>query len=259
MKASPLSNSRSFVDKIDVVNQHYAYRFGFADQFYGVCSTIKDFSMFGMAVTTKSVKKRNGSSHIKVSMKEEMVPLQSYDSEESWYKQVIEDNCTREAYWCVAKKLYSPISNVLAIPATGVPIDRDEDTGEWAVMPQDYEEDVELPEREADKAIRQETPEPQDTTAVTPTKTTARSVDSQPQEERSKTRVVTKQIARDLDTDSDNDDDDDDDDEDDNDDENDYDDDEEGQEREKIPEALRRRANRPAPKMTELRNLGEDS
>jgi hypothetical protein len=50
------------------------------------------------------------------------VTLRVCDSESDWYNWVIASNSIREGYWCNAKPLYSPISNVIFPPRSGVDV-----------------------------------------------------------------------------------------------------------------------------------------
>jgi len=97
---------------------HYVYRFGLADSFKGVISTIPGFKTFGQEIQLVMADEE----HYDMTFRDVLSPLKCYDTELKWYNQVVKDNIVREFYWTVARPQYNPVSNVLRLPESGVTI-----------------------------------------------------------------------------------------------------------------------------------------
>jgi len=66
-----------------------------------------------------------------------MVSLKLYKTELEFYRVVCAHNALRESYFCYARPLYSPISNVLHVEKGGVEIVYSSEFDEWSVVAQD--------------------------------------------------------------------------------------------------------------------------
>jgi len=111
---------------------HYVYGFGFSDDFLGIVSTIQEYKLLGFRATLINEKNSR-----RVELKKEMVSLKLYATELEFYRTVCAHNAIRESYFCYARPLYSPISNVLHVEKGGVPIQYSDNFDEWSVIPQD--------------------------------------------------------------------------------------------------------------------------
>jgi hypothetical protein len=132
-----LSNSRSFIPQKPLKQPHYVYHFGMADQFYGIVSTIPDLTLFGaLAKVEKRTEKTRKWNEIV--LERTTVTLKRVDTEAAWYALVRKDNAIRESYWCAAKVQFSPISNVLKIPKSGVTFDYKDGLEDAQITVQDY-------------------------------------------------------------------------------------------------------------------------
>jgi len=111
---------------------HYVYGFGFSDDFQGICSTIQDYKLFGLKATIAVELKSR-----RVELQKTMVSLKLYKTELEFYRVVCAHNALRESYFCYARPLYSPISNVLHVEKGGVEIVYSSEFDEWSVVAQD--------------------------------------------------------------------------------------------------------------------------
>jgi hypothetical protein len=149
-----LSSSRSFAEIPSPKIPHFVHLFGLNDRFTGIITTQPDYKLFGVEVTVvpptkkgpaptttadgekkasvESDKKSNGTELAIAALKKGVNPIvttraTSVDiplvkTESEWYRHVVTSNAKREAYWCIAKPQYSPVSNVLIIPKSGVTV-----------------------------------------------------------------------------------------------------------------------------------------
>jgi len=118
------------------LHKHYVYKFGLADKFCGIISTVPDFAMYGKEVdlVIDTVAKKSSIA----GFKKKMVPLDVVKTELDWYRIVCTHNAYREAHFSLAVPNYSPIVNVIHVESSGIEFERNE-MGDWEVKPQDDE------------------------------------------------------------------------------------------------------------------------
>jgi len=119
-----LQGTRFFSELRAPQKKHYVYGFGLGDKFYGIISTIPTYALFGKVVT----KIHTDRAPI---LADAAVPLPCIISEMDWYRRVVQHNCLREVYWAIARPQFSPISNVVVVPKSGIAVEDGDFGPEW--------------------------------------------------------------------------------------------------------------------------------
>jgi hypothetical protein len=124
------NNGRSFVPKVFPKSPQFVYKFGHADQFCGVVSTVKGLLYGGFQYDD-----------IKNALTRADVTPVCITDPATWYRHVIANNVAREMWWALGSPQYSAVSNVVWIPRSGVRL-MTNDLGDLEIVTDDYRIDV---------------------------------------------------------------------------------------------------------------------